>query len=224
MFSSCRWFWSSFLWCVIVIIWLIKRIMNIKMVFILIIVLDVNILRNIFNLIDLKVIVLVKVIIGDFSIIHYSVWYLWLIVILLKAIEHFWFFHVVEGWLFVSILLWLQSLLTFVNTFFHYWYCFFGAFSILFWVFGSQLRNIFMIWITIVNDENLFAFNLCFILLMNCLSIILLCDGVFHHWLSDYVWIVCLYIWCSLLLLGTEDFVQTFELLFLVFNLFENST
>lgn len=50
--------------------------MNIKMVFILIIVLDVNILRNIFNLIDLKVIVLVKVIIGDFSIIHYSVWYL----------------------------------------------------------------------------------------------------------------------------------------------------
>lgn len=198
------------------------------MSFILIIVLDVNILSNIFNLINFEMVVLIKVIICDFRIIHYCGWYLWLVVILLETIEHFWLIHVVEGWFFVNIFLLLQGFVTLWNTFFHNWNCLFCAFGICFWVFGSQLGNIFIFWITIVDDKNFFALNLWLILLMSlplsCLSVIFLSDSIFKSWLSDNVWIICLNIWCSLLLLSTEDFIKTFELFPLILYLFENST
>lgn len=75
------WHWSCltwFLWTVIVKIgWLLILIRLIELTdFVLIIVLNVNILSDIFNLIDFVMVGLIIVVVSYLRIVHYSSWYL----------------------------------------------------------------------------------------------------------------------------------------------------
>jgi len=204
---------------VIKLSWLLILIINIEVILVLIIVLDVNILCNILDLVNFKMVVLVIVIVCNLRIIHYSGRYLWLRIILVKVIEDFWFFNVMESRFFFAILFSsFQGFLSFWDLLIHYRYGFLD-FCIQF--LGSQFRSVFFL--VVVNNKNfLFKFNMLFngsnskFLVGN--SII-----VYRLYLKN-VWIAWLNIWWSLLLLGTENLVKMFELLLLVLNFLENSS
>lgn len=122
----------------VIVRWLIVLSILVKLIFILIIILDINILCNILNLIDLEMVVLVIVVVSDLRIIHNCGWYLWLSIILFKTVEHSWFFDVIECWLFFNNKFSCsKSLVSFCDGFLQNWYWPLWLFGILFGILRS---------------------------------------------------------------------------------------
>jgi len=172
-----------FLWTAIVKIgWLLILIRLVELKLVLIVVLNVNILCNIFNLVDFVMISLVIVVVSNFRIIHYSGRYLWLSIVLFKSIEHFWLLHIMEGWFFISndFLASSQGFISFLNAFFLYWNSLFCSFSVLFLNFGSELWSVFFF---MINNENWLLLNFRFNLVI--FGHILDSNGFINNWFED---------------------------------------